>query len=172
MRMNKPFVVLTLLLSFEEEIIRLDCLLRINGGGVVVLSSDLVCRGGIGGGRGTLVPLFFNSTSKKRTKSPSIIEYFFRRKYGTLTLFFVEIWWIGEEKCAISFVFTPISFSDITDILVSWVMQWNYSQLSMSCMFALFRSCSRKRKEVFCMSYLDRNYVQYWSMITPWWILN
>lgn len=74
MRMNKPFVVLTLLLSFEEEIVRLDCLLRINGGteggGVVVLSSDLVCRGGIGGGRGTLVPLFFNSTSKKRTESP------------------------------------------------------------------------------------------------------
>jgi len=44
-----------LLLSFEDEF---DCLTRIDDG--VGLSSDFVCRGGIGGGR---EGFFFNSLS-------------------------------------------------------------------------------------------------------------
>ena len=45
---------MSLSLSDEEE--QFDCLARTNvdNGGVVVFSSDFVCRGGIGGGRGTL----------------------------------------------------------------------------------------------------------------------
>jgi hypothetical protein len=47
-----------------------DCLLRTNGGGGVVdLSSDFVCRGGIGGGRETFIAFFFASMSIKRKGS-------------------------------------------------------------------------------------------------------
>jgi hypothetical protein len=54
-----------LLLSLEAEVVGFDCLTRTNGtgeGDVVGLSSDFVCRGGIGGGRGRF---FFDSLSRK-----------------------------------------------------------------------------------------------------------
>jgi hypothetical protein len=71
-RIVKPFGVLRLLLSFEEEIVGFDCLTRTNGvgeGAVVGLSSDFVCRGGIGGGRGRF---FFDSLSRKTTGKESL----------------------------------------------------------------------------------------------------
>lgn len=62
----KPFVLLTLPLSLLEEV---DCLARTNDGNggvdVVGFSSDFVCRGGIGGGRGIVVEFFFDSLSIK-----------------------------------------------------------------------------------------------------------
>jgi len=61
---------LTSLVSIKEEIVGCDGLLRTNcGGGVVDLSSDFVCRGGIGGGRETFIAFFFASMSIKRKGS-------------------------------------------------------------------------------------------------------
>ncbi len=67
---NRPFIGLTSLVSIDEEMVGCDCLLRTNGGGGVVdLSSDFVCRGGIGGGRETFIAFFFASMSIKRKGS-------------------------------------------------------------------------------------------------------
>ncbi len=50
-----------MLLSFDAEMVGFDCLIRTDG--VVDFSSDLICRGGIGGGRGRVVAFFFDSLS-------------------------------------------------------------------------------------------------------------
>lgn len=68
-RINKPFLVLILLLSIDEEFVAFDVLTITNGVGdgdvVLVLSSGFACLGGIGGGRGTLVAFLFSSLSFK-----------------------------------------------------------------------------------------------------------
>jgi hypothetical protein len=66
--MGEPVFVLTLLLPTEEDT-GFDSLTGANddsGGGGVVLSSDLVCRGGIGGGDGRFVEFIFDSVSINR----------------------------------------------------------------------------------------------------------
>jgi len=59
-------------LSFDEEIVGFDCLIRTDGGvDVVGLSSDFICRGGIGGGR----EFFFDSLSIERKQHDYTIKF-------------------------------------------------------------------------------------------------
>jgi hypothetical protein len=65
---DKPFVILTLLLSIKQEFTGFDCLTRtVGGGGVVVFSSDFICRGGTGGGGRRFVAFIFDSFSRNIT---------------------------------------------------------------------------------------------------------
>ena len=77
-------LLLLLLLSFDKEIIRFDCLKIFDG---VVLSSGFVCRGGTVGGREILlVVCFFDSLCLKNNKGNKFSEGNQIRKFA-LVLF-------------------------------------------------------------------------------------
>lgn len=75
---NKLFVWF----SFVEEVVCLFGTTTDDGGGVIVFSSALPCRGGIGGGRGGLIPFFFDSRST---------FFFIERNVQPINLFIVKV---------------------------------------------------------------------------------